>query len=69
LKKSINVYGETPHCFRHALATRAHRASFDDKALQTMGGWKDLSIIKNIYIHTQDEDLEIARQILTYSRQ
>lgn len=28
-------------------------AEADDKTLQTMGGWKDLSTMKNIYIHTQ----------------
>ncbi|MBR5224279.1 MAG: NAD(P)/FAD-dependent oxidoreductase, partial [Clostridia bacterium] len=38
VKKSINVYGKTPHCFRHTFATRAHRAGVDDKTLQTMGG-------------------------------
>ena len=67
VKKSINVYGKTPHCFRHTFATRAHRAGVDDKTLQTMGGWKDLATMKNIYVHTQDEDLEIARKILTSS--
>ena len=69
VKKSINVYGKTPHCFRHTFATRAHRAGVDDKTLQSMGGWKDLATMKNIYIHTQDEDLEIARKILTSSGQ
>ena len=69
VKKSINVYGKTPHCFRHTFATRAHRAGVDDKTLQTMGGWKDLATMKNIYVHTQDEDLEIARKILTSSGQ
>ena len=68
VNKSINVYGKTPHCFRHTFATRAHRAGVDDKTLQTMGGWKDLATMKNIYIHTQDEDLEIARAILTSSK-
>ena len=34
-----------------------------------MGGRKDLATMKNIYIHTQDEDLEIARKILTSSGQ
>ena len=67
MKKSINVYGKTSHCFRHTFATRAHRAGVDDKTLQTMGGWKDLATMKNIYVHTQDEDLEIARRILTSS--
>ena len=37
-------------------------------AMITMGGWKDLATMKNIYIHTQDEDLEIARAILTSSK-
>jgi len=64
VKKAINVYGKTPHCFRHTFATRAHRAGVDDKTLQSMGGWKDLSTMKNVYIHTQQEDLEIARQQL-----
>ena len=31
----------------------------------SMGGWADLSTMKNIYIHTQQEDLEEARQLLT----
>ena len=65
VKKAINVYGKTPHCFRHTFATRAHRAGVDDKTLQSMGGWKDPSTMKNIYIHTQQEDLEIARKQLT----
>ena len=47
VKKSINVYGKTPHCFRHTFATRAHRAGVDDKTLQSMGGWKDLATMKN----------------------
>ena len=69
VKKSINVYGKTLQGFRHIFAARAHRAGVDDKTLQTMGGWKDLATMKNIYVHTQDEDLEIARRILTSSGQ
>ena len=63
----FNVRFQRNTSFRHTFATRAHRAGVDDKTLQTMGGWKDLSTMKNIYIHTQDEDLEIARRILTSS--
>ena len=37
--------------------------------MQSMGDWKDLATMKNIYVHTQDEDLEIARAILTSSKQ
>lgn len=66
-KNSINIYGKTPPCFRHTFATRARRAGVHNKTLQTMGGQKDLATMKNIYVHTQDEDLEIARKILTSS--
>lgn len=61
------VNRKTRKPIEHTFATRAHRAGVDDKTLQTMGGWKDLATMKNIYVHTQDEDLEIARKILTSS--
>ena len=37
--------------------------------MQSMGMQKDPATMKNIYVHTQDEDLEIARKILTSSGQ
>jgi hypothetical protein len=30
-----------------------------------MGGWADLKTMQNVYIHTQEEDLENARRLLT----
>lgn len=65
VEAAINVYGKTPHCFRHTFATIAHRKGVDDKTLQTMGGWADQATMKNVYIHTQEEDYEKARSILT----
>ena len=65
VKKAINVYGKTPHCFRHTFATRAYRMGVSEKTLQTMGGWADLKTMQNVYIHTQHEDFEEARKILT----
>lgn len=62
---AINVYGKTPHCFRHTFATRAYRAGVSEKTLQSMGGWADLKTRQNVYIHTQEEDLENARRLLT----
>lgn len=64
IEKAINVYGKTPHCFRHTFATRAYRAGVSEKTLQTMGGWADIQTMRNVYIHTQKEDLESAREIL-----
>lgn len=57
--------GKTPHCFRHTFATRAYRAGVSEKTLQSMGGWADLKTMQNVYIHTQEEDLENARRLLT----
>lgn len=65
VQKAINVYGKTPHCFRHTFATRAHRAGVDDRTLQSMGGWSDVATMRNVYLHTQEEDYERARGILT----
>ena len=65
VREAINVYGKTPHCFRHTFATRAHRAGVDDKTLQSMGGWSDLATMQNVYLHTQEEDYERARGLLT----
>ncbi len=62
---AINVYGKMPHCFRHTFATRAYRAGVSEKTLQSMGGWADLKTMQNVYIHTQEEDLENARRLLT----
>lgn len=62
---AINVYGKTPHCFRQTFATRAYRAGVSEKTLQSMGGWADLKTMQNVYIHTQEEDLENARRLLT----
>jgi len=41
----------------HTFATRAHRYGVDDKTLQSMGGWKDLATMKNIYIHTTPQTI------------
>lgn len=65
ITSQIDVFGKTPHCFRHTFATMAYRAGVPEKTIQSMGGWKDLATMRNIYIHTQKEDLEAARRILT----
>ena len=51
---------------KHFLFTaRAYRAGVSEKTLQSMGGWADLKTMQNVYIHTQEEDLENARRLLT----
>lgn len=60
IEKIVNVYGKTPHHFRHTFVTLAHRTGVDDKTLQTLGGYADARVMKDVYTHTQDEDLRIA---------
>lgn len=65
IQKSINVYGKTPHYFRHTFATFARRAGVDENTLKTIGGWADIETMRNVYTHTQDEDVEIAKKKMT----
>ena len=64
IKKQINVYDATPHCFRHTFATVCHRKGMDDKTLQAIGGWADYATMRDIYTHTQEKDLEQAATMM-----
>ncbi len=64
VRSQVEVYGATPHYFRHTFATRAHRLGISEKTLQSMGGWADIQTLRNVYIHTQEEDYETARKQL-----
>lgn len=65
ITKTINVYGKTPHYFRHTFVTFARRAGVEEKTLQTIGGYADIETMRNVYTHTQNEDLEAARTPLS----
>lgn len=57
IQKRINVYGATPYCFRHTFTTRMYRAGINEKTMQKIGGWSDVSTMRNIYTHVQEQDL------------
>lgn len=61
IKNTINVYGATPHVFRHTYMTFADRENVPLKTLQSIGGYADIYTLKNRYTHTQREDIEHAR--------
>jgi len=61
IKRTINVYGATPHVFRHTYMTFADRENVPLKTLQSIGGYADIYTLKNRYTHTQREDIEHAR--------
>ena len=62
IKKTINVYGATPHVFRHTYMTFADREAVPLKTLQSIGGYADIYTLKNRYTHIQREDIENARK-------
>ncbi len=64
IKRTINVYEKTPHYFRHTFMTFANRAGIPEKTLQTIGGYADVQTLRQIYTHTQQEDVEAASSII-----
>ena len=64
IAQQINVYGATPHCFRHTFATICHQKGMDDKTLQSIGGWADVNTMRDIYTHTQEKDIAKAASVI-----
>jgi integrase len=64
MEKTINLHGATPYWFRHTFATQGKRGGVSQKTMQTIGGWKDGEVLNDVYTHTQEEDLEIAKKQL-----
>ena len=64
ISKEINVYGATPHCFRHTFTTMCRRSGMDEKTMQKIGGWSDIATMRNVYTHVQTKDIDTAAQIM-----
>ena len=62
--ESIDLHGATPHIFRHTYMTLAQRAQISTKTLQSIGGYADLAMLQDRYVHTQKEDIEAARGVI-----
>ena len=62
IAKTINVFGSTPHYFRHTYITLAHRNGVDDKTLQIIGGYADIRTMQNVYMHAQQQDIAKAAE-------
>ena len=60
----IDLHGATPHVFRHTYMTFAQRARIPVKTLQSIGGYADLATLQDRYVHTQNEDIEAAREAI-----
>ena len=56
----INLYGATPHVFRHSYITTLAKADVDLKTIQRISGHANISTTLNIYTHTREEEIQHA---------
>jgi len=61
IQREINVYGATPHCFRHTFTTIAYHNGVNEKTLQALGGWSDIATMRDIYTHVDFQELQNAK--------
>ena len=64
MNKKIDLHGATPHVLRHTYLTTAAGKDIDSKTLQGMAGHADYQITMNTYVHTKDENLAKAGQMM-----
>jgi len=69
IKREINVYNVTPHGIRHSWASHMNRLGINQKAIQTAGGWADEETMREIYTHSDHEDLRLATEMFDRSMQ
>lgn len=60
ISKKVNLYGASPHIFRHSYLTLANNAGVDPKTLQAIGGHADITTTMNTYVHQQLEQIRGA---------
>lgn len=52
IKRDVDIYGATPHVFRHTYATMLNNAGVSMKTIQSILGHADINTTMNIYTHT-----------------
>lgn len=57
IEKKVNLYGASPHVFRHSYLTIASNAGIDPKTIQALAGHADITTTMNIYVHQQTDHL------------
>ncbi len=58
--EKINLYGATPHVFRHSYITTLAKADVDLKTIQRISGHANITTTLNIYTHTREEEIQKA---------
>lgn len=60
ISKTIELYGATPHVFRHTYITALAKSGVDLKTVQKISGHADISTTLNIYTHTMEAEVQKA---------
>ena len=58
-QKKLNMPLFSVHCLRHFYASTLHMAGVDDITIQKTGGWKNNSVLKSTYTHS---DIQINKE-------
>ena len=60
IKKNVELFGATPHIFRHTYITTLAKANVDLKTIQRISGHANITTTLNIYTHTREEEIQEA---------
>lgn len=60
IEKKLNLFGATPHVFRHSYITAMAKTDIDLKTIQRISGHSNISTTLNIYTHTREEEIQKA---------
>jgi integrase len=64
IRKQMNLYGATAHTLRHTYLTMLEGTGIDLKTLQYVAGHAHVQTTMNIYVHTQEENISKAGELL-----
>ena len=65
IKKKINLYGATPHVFRHTYITLAASSGMDVKTLQSIAGHSDIKMTLDRYAHKRETNVIAAGGLIS----
>ena len=65
IKRKINLYGATPHVFRHTYITLAASSGMDVKTLQSIAGHSDIKMTLDRYAHKRETNIIAAGGLIS----
>lgn len=65
ISKKINLYGATPHVFRHTYLSTLAASNVDPKTIQALAGHADFSFTFNKYINRNKSNMQDAGEVLS----